>query len=448
MISSGLSQSLNGLVRRLGGTSFVEDRRGGVVVLTAAAPIVFGFAALAIDVSLWRAEKLRLQTAVDAAAIAAAHAQRDGADAGGTQGVVARELARNGFDPQVPGNGFQVTMLRGATEADLDDVEVTAHTASTLHFARLFLDEAPVIEATSLSGYDPGNYGRICVLALDESAPATIEFSGTPYVDVNCSIASNSNDPVASIDIAGSSSISAAALIAHGGIRGVDGADVTAGAIWAHAPAAIDPFGPRGRDLQVPLNNGCDVDRQLKINQDETLQPGRYCGGIRINSATVTFAPGLYVIDGGEFRTAGQSRLVGDGVTFVLTGASPSLVATMDFAGGTHLDLRAPDKNDAWARNLGYEGVLFFQDPQARRSTAGTIDNKLLGGSIARLEGAVYFPQQTLLYTGGANLTDSCLMLVARQVIFRGNARFVQTGPACEALGVEELRLPGVRLLS
>jgi hypothetical protein len=395
---------------------------------------------------MWRLEKVRLQLAVDSAALAAAYARLAGAEGESLRGVAAHELARNGFDPDQPGNYFNLVLRQRDGAVGVDDVEVTATTEGGLYFGRFLSSEPPTIEAAAVGGIDAGNHGRICVLGLEEQAPSTVQFRGTPVVDLNCTVVSNSRDKITSMEIAGDSTVAAPALIASGGIDIKGNPGVTA-PMMEHRLPAVDPFGLHGRNLQAPGAGPCDHSGELRVQRDAVLTPGRYCGGIRVIGATATFQPGLYIIHNGNLRTTGQAGLVGHGVTFVLTGSSPNQIGNMDFAGGTHLDLSAPNASTTWATANGYEGILFFQDPRAPAKLSSTGDNKLLGGSIARLEGAVYFPNQTLMYTGGANLDESCLMLVARQVLFRGNARFVQTDNACEELGVEELRLPSVRLV-
>lgn len=442
-----LPERFAAMIERLGNAPFVADRRGVVMVVVGTmVPALFAVVAFGVDVSMWRAEKLRLQAAVDAAAISAAHARLGGADSATTRSVVARELARNGFDPAVQGNAFDVGTRR-RDGAAYDDVQVTAETEGVFYFARMLMDEPPTLGARALAGIDGGNYGRICVLGLDDEARATIDFDGGPQVELDCAIATNSGDAEA-MQISNNSTVSATALIAHGGISGADSPKVTAGLIATDVPRVTDPLGVRGRNLQVPPRGLCDVNGKTQLKVDTTLSPGRYCGDLRVNGGTITFLPGVYIIDGGDFKTTGQSTLVGDGVTFVMTGSSSSEIGNVDFAGGTSLNLRAPNADNAEARALGYEGVLFFQDPAAPVSPGnGQPDNKLLGGSVARLEGWIYFPQQSLLYTGGAELDESCLAIVARKVMFRGNASFVQTPGVCEDLGVEEMRTPSVRLM-
>jgi hypothetical protein len=41
--------------------------------------------------------------------------------------------------------------------------------------------------------------------------------------------------------------------------------------------------------------------KQLNLNTDQTLQPGRYVGGINISGGNITLSPGIYYMDHGGF---------------------------------------------------------------------------------------------------------------------------------------------------
>ncbi len=448
MTGSRLTELWSRAVGRPHWRRFAADRDGATaMIVTLGAPVIFGFTALAVDVGMWRAEQARLQAAVDVATLAAAFAQMEAAD---ETERAASSLAswRATASIRPIGTTFVMTLveredayaLRGRAGSSRDRWRptISPSCSSTIRRSR----------GSALGGVDAGqSRPHLRPRPGTSDQPSSVQFRGNPDIDLNCSVASNSEDVASSMEVAGNSVINASALIAAGGITNIDSANITADAIWPEAPPVVDPFGPYGRDLQPPPSATCDSMVSSTSRRTSTLTPGRYCGGIRVNGATATFSPGLYVIYNGDLQTIGQAGLVGEGVTFVLTGSSANQVGSMDFAGGTDLDLSAPEAGTPWAAALGYDGVLFYQDPNTAGKLSNGGDNKLLGGTIARLDGAVYFPRQTLMYTGGAELKDGCLMLVARQVYFRGNAEFVQTDEACDELGVEPLRLPSVKLL-
>jgi hypothetical protein len=427
----------------------LEDRRGAAVMMVALmAPVMMGMTALAVDVGMWRLEKVRLQLAVDSAALAAAHARLAGAEGESLRGVAAHELARNGFDPDQPGNDFNLVLRQRDGSVGVDDVEVTATTEGGLYFGRFLSSEPPTIEAAAVGGVDAGNLGRICVLGLEENAPSTVQFRGNPDIDLNCTVVSNSKDYLSSMEIAGNSTIAAAALIASGGIdikgtpisrrRGHDGRSPGCRSPIRSAPRAAT-CRRRRRHLR---HNG-----ELHVQNNTGAHPGPLLRRHPRERRHRNLQPRLYVIHNGNLTTVrpGEARRHGRHLR------AHRLVGQPDRQHG--LRRRHPSRPERaecrhpWAEALGYAGILFYQDQNAASKLSSNGDNKLLGGTIARLDGTAYFPRQTLMYTGGAELKDGCLMLVARQVLFRGNAEFVQLDNSCDTLGVEALRLPSVKLL-
>src|SRR5436190_233102 len=66
----------------------------------------------------------------------------------------------------------------------------------------------------------------------------------------------------------------------------------------------------------VPSNNPCTYTNK-QVNASTTLTPGTYCGGLKItNSANVTFSPGIYYIQNGDFTIDKSANATGNGVTF------------------------------------------------------------------------------------------------------------------------------------
>lgn len=274
--------------------------------------------------------------------------------------------------------------------------------------------------------------GEHCILALDETRDKALEFSGTSNVDINCGVASNSSSSEA-IYLNGTASLAAnPSAQAYGDIfEGSNATLDTPNPIQPFSQRSPDPYGPEGRNLQVPINPIACTDTGFSMGRnDHNIGPGRYCDGLSIGAqADVTFAPGVYIIDGGDFRVNGNSTIVGDGVTIILTGAAPEDIATVTINGGADISLKAPNSG-VWA------GVVFFQDPRAAYED-GT--NSFLGGADMNLKGAVYFPSQELKYSGGSSGISGCLQLVGSKVTFSGNSVLVNDQMDCDDLGIEEI---------
>ena len=106
-----------------------------------------------------------------------------------------------------------------------------------------------------------------------------------------------------------------------------------------------------------------------------TLVPGVYCDGIKIgSSANVTFAAGVYVINGGGLQINGGggsgATVNGTGVTFYNTATSGHTYGRVDINGATGT-LSAPTSGPM-------EAMLFFQDRTITPS--GSAGNNVING--------------------------------------------------------------------
>jgi hypothetical protein len=156
------------------------------------------------------------------------------------------------------------------------------------------------------------------------------------------------------------------------------------------------------------------------------LNPGVYCDGIEIQAnQEAIFAPGLYVLNSGEFRIAGNAHVsntenASGGVTFYLTGSGTDY-ATLVFESGADITL-TPMTTGPLAN------VLFFQDPNAPASTQCSKSKNspncsvFAGGVTMDLTGILYFPNQHVEMTGGSSADELEILLVASTVAFTGNS--------------------------
>jgi hypothetical protein len=259
--------------------------------------------------------------------------------------------------------------------------------------------------------------GDYCVLAL---APFGIgvDVGGTAEVELNCGLAANS---VASnaVLLRGSSMLSADPVAAAGGISGGD-TNLTPGSTQLpYGNPQPDPFA--SRNLTVPSSpTGCTRSNfRVGSNQTASIGPGRYCNGIDIQG-NLTLAPGVYIVDRGDFNVGSQARVTGTGVTIVLTGSNTNNISTMTVNGGASLDISAPTEFD----NSYWQDILIFQDP---RGTSGM--TRINGGGTLDFEGIMYFPRGDITYNGNAGSANECLFLVAYRVTLTGTSDFQNDCP-------------------
>lgn len=385
-------------------------------------PVVVGFIALATDTGVWFIDQRNLQSAADVAALTTAR-EEDFSNSANLLSVATAEAGRHGFTAANQ-TTFDVDAppVTGAYVGKADTVEVNFSQVQPRFFSVLATSSDPIATARAVARrYTSKN---TCVLALDEHAAESVDFSGSPDVGLTgCVVAANSDSENA-ININGNVNLTAQSLYTVGGYT-------TTGQSYTltleeeaitHAPPVQDPYA----DLAEPSYGGCDHTNE-RASGTTTLSPGVYCGDLTINAnADVTFAPGTYYVHGGQFKVNGNTSLVGDGVTFVLTGSGTD-IATIDMNGSAEVNLTAPS-----SASDPYQGILFYQDRDA--PTSGV--NKINGSIVNNIKGSLYFPNQTVDFSGNSGISSSCLRLVARMVVFSGNSGFAHD---CDTVGGENV---------
>ena len=394
--------------RRLG-----RDRRGAVAMIIAlSVPVLFGALGLGIDAGVWYHAKRDLQSAADAAAIAATH--EVARNHGNTEITAAAQTA-------VDKNGYPASVII-SVEAPPTSGEFAGEDAAAVQLASpaqlLFLGALSMeefdIAANATAITDIGN-ADFCVMALNGTAPKALDISGSVTVDLDCAMASNSNASD-SVYFNGDADITTDYISSAGGIQ--EGGSVT---MVSRAPSLegvlphYDPY----EDLAEPSTIApCDQTTEVKVQNGDNvvLSPGVYCKGITVTGGNLTFSPGTYVMRGGDFTVNGGTVSSSGGVTFFATesASGPSKWANFNFTGNPDIDLSAPTSGT-------YEDILFYQDPDAPPVSGANGQNDLTGGSNMRLDGVIYLPTRTLHYSGGAG-SAGCTVLIGSKVVFSGTS--------------------------
>src|SRR5206468_3426518 len=195
-------------------------------------------------------------------------------------------------------------------------------------------------------------------------AAATNGFTnGGASVTATCGIVDDSSSSNAMNSSGGSSSVTATSIAVTGNVTGCCYSPTPQTGV----PPEPDPFAQRA----APVFSGCDYTKFKVTGGTKILTPGVYCDGIDITGgSTVTFSPGLYVLNGGGLSVSGNSTLNGTGVTFYNTASGSNAYKPVSISGGTIGTLSAPTRGPM-------EAMLFFQDRAIRSSQTNTIS----GGS-------------------------------------------------------------------
>jgi Flp pilus assembly protein TadG len=411
-----------------------RDTRGNALALCAAAlPLMIGGAGLAIDSVQISLAKRELQRAADSAAMAGAYTTNVNAEATAANRLaearlsVARDLQVNNDTPLSTPAVVQNSPATGRFAADALAVRVQLRANRSLSFLSFFeaTPAALTVEATATTVRD----GNFCLLALENSTTVPgITVGGSARINVGCGIATNSRAPAA-ITATGSSSVTANPVSAVGGIPA---GNFNASDRLPNSPVQVDPYAripaPNPTNCRAPPTN---------LTALTTTTPGynstdrSFCfRGLSITSAvTMNFdEPTILYIDGsgggnngGGLTIGPHGSITGRNVTIVLTTTSsnPSSVATFGMNSGSVINMTAPTSGP-------YAGLLMYEDRRAPFRTT-----QFNGNSGSVLNGALYFPSGRFYYNGTADMTASCLQMIAKQLDFNSGI----IGNTCPANG-------------
>ena len=344
--------------------AFRVARGGNVAVIfgLALVPMV-GAVGAGIDYSRANSTKSHLQAAADSAALFAA----TGSYSSDSQRVTAGVNAFNAnYQAQFGTASPTVTVANGTVTATAS-ASVPTTILGAVGITTLAVNVTSVVH---IGGSAP----TACVLALQTSNDG-IFVHGSSSLKANCGLYANSTSSNA-IDFDGDSVTSASSICVVGNYVKDSSAKV-APMPQVKCAAMADPLA----SLPAPSNatasctyNGYEVDGT------GTLNPGVYCGGIKIgSSAKATFNPGVYIIRDGQFNIGSSAQVTGQNVMIYLTGSN----ANLDQGSSSSMNFTAPSSGT-------YKGIVFFQS-----RTANTSENRFGGSSTTVLQGAVYFPNGT-----------------------------------------------------
>jgi hypothetical protein len=384
-----------------------NQQKGAVVALFAVMlPAFIGALGLAVDTGATYEQNRRMQTAADAAALAAAQEVR-GENWGGVENAAYSGARQNGFEPSSDATiGIEVHRppSTGAFKGNNEYVEVIVTQPQPLYFMRLFKEEPDDIRARAVAGTQPSD---TCVLVKNPSARNAFDVGGNATVRLqDCGVTVNSSNSQAAI-ANGSSIMEASHITIVGGYSGPNfnpepftGADVL-----------DDPLA----SFTMPALGACTFSEKQIIMTSTTLNPGNYCGGIELRSqAHVTFNPGVYYLIGGGLNANAGARMTGTGVTFVNTEKKPTYrYDPIWINGGANISLSAPTSGP-------WQGILFYQDPKI----VSTKTNIFNGGADMVLKGIVYFPTTSTKFSGDFGTDAQQLLMIGDKVEFTGNTTF------------------------
>lgn len=416
---------------------FTRDDTGSIMTMTAVmTPVILGFAGVGLDLTYLYMEKRAVQNLVDSGSMMGAHSLSADTSDETITALIKGHIADLGFDQTTDKLTMSTPPTSGVAAGRNGFVEVTINRTLNSFFMSYFGLNDFVATGRAVAGKVV--IGDQCIVALDETLDRAIDITGTASVNADCGVMSNSSSAEA-IYIGGKASLTADPAQSHGDIL-INGSAtlVTNSPLQTFTGRLDDPYS----DLTIPPLGSCDYydsGKPYGVGDNLTLSPGRYCGGIDIKGKNVTFQPGTYIIDEGDFTSNANASFSGDGVTIILTATAAADVGNVNLNGGASADLTAPTSGD-------YKGILFYQDQNAASDSSSNA-NQFNGGTDLNLDGVIYIPNQAITFNGGAAANPACLQIVARKVTFSGNSDIGNDSTACDSLGIEKINQTRIQIV-
>lgn len=468
-------------------TEFQRDDEAATIVTTALMlPILFGFAALAIDGSLLFLNKRELQTIADSGALYGAHetitiTDYTDADRPAMTSMVQSGAEESGFNAtsdtmevaSPPGAGRYTASLPG------DFVEVIVRRNVPYMFAGVLGGAiSPTAEARAVAGSVVISQSGGCLIGLAPDGVGTITFSGTTAITVPCGVHSNSDDP-RGVRIQGTADVGVTGVSSVGGIR----ENGTNAEFYYYNPADPDgdfAYNPTANAIEDPFSDiqdlidiaalspctitatgyGQNPNAAVTVGATDPLwetfpsagtpsyNPGIViCGNLNFTGKTLLRSGTYYVL--GSISIGGQAVLRHDrdgdgepddldirdisneGVTFVLTSTTPTETGNLSINAQSDVEITAPSDPSG----SPYAGMLFVQDDQAPNDANN--QSQILGGSNMILDGAIYFPSTHVAVAGGSENDNTCTMIVSYTLDVGGGANINSDMTRCGNLGID-----------
>ncbi len=391
---------------------FRTDTCGGVMIYVGLMlPVLLGVTGMAVDGSIWFANKRSMQNTADAAAFTAALEMTRVNDDSLAKSRAISDAEDNQYDPSA-GDTIEINSppKYGPYSGNNAAFEAIVSSPSPSFLSRIIHGEQITVSARAVAIVaNPG--ATPCVLTLDSDMPDAIKVNNGTVNAGGCRVQSNSTDPGGlHVFSGGEMQADNIDLVANDHIE--DGY-LSSQPSYGNLPVP-DPFA----GIPTPGVGTCNhTDLELSGNQYYPLSPGTYCGGISISGkAEVEFLPGEYVITGsaggsGSLHVTGNhANVYGDDLLIYTDGDS-----TVNIGGQGQVDLAAQTTGN-------YAGILFYGDPYAPEDTQHTVT----GNADMLYEGYMYFRTAVLKVNGNGNGEASAYVgAVARSIRFGGNGEMV-----------------------
>ncbi len=386
---------------------YFRDTHGSIAVIAALSlAVLTGAAGLATIYVQGQNTKTALQASLDAAVLAGTAMQTGTPD--GQRIKVAKKAFKFNLKKMTENQSAEINISKD-TEFFVTKTVVTgkahAKVRNSLGAALGITEMAVETNATAKKmSSDP-----LCILALDATQPSTIEIYGNAHLNApDCAVQANSSNGEGMKLQGAKSSATASQFGVTGNYSGTN---------WSPKPVigsepVLDPYA----DLPVPAAGTCVDAANIPKGGTFTLNPGTYCGGLKIGSgAVVTLTPGIYIVKDGQFTVSSGAAVNGEDVLIALVGAN------------SHLNILADAKVKLSSPRDGvYKNIQFMSDRDLSKSKFGEEWSTIFSGATLAYDGVMYLPEQHLWVSGTGhdvviNANSPSLAMVVNKLWAQGN---------------------------
>lgn len=317
---------------------------------------IIGLAGGGMDMMNVYGQKADLQAVADNAALSAVREMAITSDDAQRISALAIDYVENS-------NVSSITSIQPQVFLEDSKIVLTIEATPRTHFASAFSKMKP-LQVTATAQLS-GEGANVCMIGLSPVALSTIRMRRSAKITAdNCAIYSNSTNR-ASMSVAKSANVDADFICVAGGYNG-DTSKMENPPV-EDCLQIEDPLSAR----RTPAAEECSFEN-LRITDDQTLEPGTYCGGIEINGGHASLEPGNYVITGGPLIVTNHGTLSGDHVGFYLADEG----AKIGFDYQANIDISAP-------RDGLMAGMLIMSQPyQETIQAPGLVKNVPVVGAV------------------------------------------------------------------
>jgi Flp pilus assembly protein TadG len=398
------------------GAGFGRDRSGTISVMFGLLSLAMATASGSVlDFSRLYDTHQKVQDAMDAAVLAGLRASNSNQSS----------TATSYFNGEMQGSSATLSNLKFTPNGDGSLSGTVTATIPTLFLGLAHITTLTTNAQSTATPTTTSSANKVCVLLVDPSATQELTAnSGAKLNASGCEVDVKSTANPAAVFNSGITLTTTKICIQ--GTQIIDNGGTHPNTVKGCSTAS-DPFAGH---MPAPPHTSCDFSNGNYNGGTVNLTPGVYCGWFNFNSGpTVTFAPGVYVIQGGGWNVNG-GVWTGNGVTFYYTDTSH-----IQFNSGINATLSAPTSGT-------YNGILFYEAAGLSKSQWAFDDSK--GNNLT---GLMYLPSRQVTYNSGSSVNGDALTMVFDTLILDSTTWNLKSAPTTIAGGATTVQ-SGVYLKS